>query len=47
MIGKAYYNYVTKIRLYSAKRAGGGEARTFRHPYIKRLLIEMELDRKM
>jgi hypothetical protein len=33
MIGEAYYNYVTKIRLYSAERAGGW-GKAFRHRYI-------------
>jgi hypothetical protein len=35
MIGEDYYNYVTKIRLYSAKRSGGRVVKTFRHPCIE------------
>jgi hypothetical protein len=32
MIGEAYYNHVTKIRLYSAERAGDGGQRLFGTP---------------
>jgi hypothetical protein len=34
MIGEDDYNYVTKIRLYSADRAGGKGIKTFRHSDI-------------
>jgi hypothetical protein len=32
MIGEDYYNYITKIRLYSAERAGGWGQRLFGTP---------------
>jgi hypothetical protein len=46
MIGEACYKYTSKIRLYSAERAGagGGAAKTFRHLYLSNERKDLKCD---